>query len=84
MATSWAYSVDFSPPLKGHVFDIQPNRSNRQDIDFQTDLSKLLVFWEGFFDQHSAIKEYIVSIGTCQECGDVIVQQSVGMTNGRI
>ncbi|XP_078322971.1 uncharacterized protein LOC111122905 [Crassostrea virginica] len=81
MATSWAYSVDFSPPLKGHVFDIQPNGSNRLDIDFQTDLSRLLVFWEGFFDQHSAIKEYIVSIGTCQECGDVIVQQSVGMTN---
>ena len=80
LATSWAYNVDFSPPLKGHVFDIQPNGNSHLDIDFQTDLSKLLVFWEGFFDQHSAIKEYFVSIGTCPECGDVIEEQSVGMT----
>jgi hypothetical protein len=82
MATSWAYSVDFTPPLKGHVFDLQPNGSSKRDIDFQTDMSKLLVFWEGFFDPHSAIKEYTVSIGTCPECGDVIAEQTVGMATG--
>jgi hypothetical protein len=45
-------------------------------------MSKLLVFWEGFFDPHSAIKEYTVSIGTCPECGDVIAEQTVGMATG--
>lgn len=82
MATSWAFSVDFTPPLQGHVFDLQPNGTSRIDIDFQTDMTALLVFWEGFYDPHSAIKEYIISVGTCPECDDVIEEQSVGMTNG--
>lgn len=82
MATSWAFSVDFTPPLQGHVFDLQPNGTSRFDIDFQTDMTALLVLWEGFYDPHSAIKEYIISVGTCPECGDVIEEQSVGITNG--
>lgn len=66
----------------GHVFDLEPNGTIRLDIDFMTVMSSLLVFWEGFYDPHSAIKEYFVSIGTCPGCGDVIEEQSVGMTRG--
>lgn len=66
----------------GHVFDLEPNGTSRLDIDFMTVMSSLLVFWEGFYDPHSAIKEYFVSIGSCPGCGDVIEEQSVGMTRG--
>ncbi|XP_061181031.1 uncharacterized protein LOC133189645 [Saccostrea echinata] len=79
-ATSWAYSVDLSPPVAGHIYDGVPG-SNHSDIDFQTDMSSLNVYWEGFHDPHSAIKEYYVSVGTCPACSDVIGRQALGIVN---
>lgn len=32
----------------------------------------LFVFWEGFYDFYLVVKEYIISVGICLECGDVI------------
>nr|XP_034301655.1 uncharacterized protein LOC105322112 [Crassostrea gigas] len=81
LATSWAYNVDNSPPIAGHVYDGLPLSGNQSDIDFQTDMSALNVYWEGFFDPHSAIKEYYVSVGNCPGCDNVISTQALGMVN---
>ncbi|XP_061176006.1 uncharacterized protein LOC133184957 [Saccostrea echinata] len=79
LATSWAYIVDLSPPVEGYVFENSPSGSSKFDIDYQTDMSKLKVFWEGFHDPHSSIKEFFVTVGTCRRCDDVIGRQSVGL-----
>ena len=84
LATSWAYIVDLSAPLKGHVFDVLPSGYSKNDVDFQTDLSRLKVAWTGFHDPHSSIKEYFICVGTCSSCDDVIARQSVGIINGSI
>ncbi|XP_078321865.1 uncharacterized protein LOC111103999 isoform X3 [Crassostrea virginica] len=81
LATSWAYIVDLSAPLRGHVFDVLPAGDIKTDIDFQTDMSRLKVTWIGFYDPQSPIKEYFISIGTCSSCDDVIARQSVGIIN---
>ncbi|XP_061193435.1 uncharacterized protein LOC133201664 [Saccostrea echinata] len=81
VATSWAYTVDLSPPTKGHVLDISPTGNSKMDIDFQTDMSILKVYWEGFYEPHSSIKEYFITVGTCLHCDDVIGYQSVGLVN---
>lgn len=81
LATSWAYNVDTSPPIAGHVYDGLPLSGNQSDIDFQTDMSALNVYWEGFFDPHSAIKEYYISVGNCPGCDNVISTQAIGMVN---
>nr|XP_034314147.1 uncharacterized protein LOC105348718 isoform X1 [Crassostrea gigas] len=80
LATSWAYIVDLSPPIAGHIYDGVPG-SELADIDFQTDMSALNVYWEGFHDPHSAIKEYYISVGTCQSCDDVIGRQAIGIVS---
>ncbi|XP_033751510.1 LOW QUALITY PROTEIN: uncharacterized protein LOC117335547 [Pecten maximus] len=82
-ASSWAITVDLSPPVKGHVYDgTEDNHpTNQLDRDFQTDRSYIAAFWEGFFDAHSNIEEYFVSIGTCPGCQDVLEMQAVGITN---
>jgi hypothetical protein len=80
LATSWAYSVDVSPPIAGHIYDGVPG-TNHSDIDFQTDMSALNVYWEGFHDPHSAIKEYYISIGTCPACDDVVSRQALGIVH---
>ncbi|XP_061177042.1 uncharacterized protein LOC133185758 [Saccostrea echinata] len=79
LATSWAHIVDLSPPVKGYVFELSPSGNSKLDIDYQTDMSKLKVFWEGFHDPHSSIKEFFVTVGTCRRCDDVIGRQSVGL-----
>ncbi|XP_056015772.1 uncharacterized protein LOC125675332 [Ostrea edulis] len=81
MATSWAYTVDLSPPVQGHVLDVLPTKSITVDIDFQTDTEALAVVWYGFLDPHSLIQEYFINIGTCPLCDDVIGRQSVGLVN---
>ena len=84
LASSWAYSVDTSPPIAGHVYDgASSNPTARKDIDFQTDMSALKAFWEGFHDPHTSIKEFYVSVGTCPECEDVIARQAVGIVYGK-
>ncbi|KAK3101031.1 hypothetical protein FSP39_000383, partial [Pinctada imbricata] len=80
LATSWAYVVDTSPPIAGHVYDgMSSNLEGRKDVDFQTDMSYISAFWEGFHDSHSAIQEYYVSIGTCPGCMNSLDNQAVGM-----
>ncbi|XP_062616047.1 uncharacterized protein LOC134277752 [Saccostrea cucullata] len=79
MATSWAYTVDLTPPTIGHVLDISPMGKEVLDIDFQTETSKLFIVWKGFYDPHSSINEYLVSIGSCSRCEDVLVKQCVGV-----
>ena len=83
LATSWAYIVDLSAPLRGHVFDVLPSGDIKTDIDFQTDMSRLKVTWNGFHDPQTPIKEYFISIGTCSSCDDVISRQSVDIINGK-
>ncbi|XP_062576068.1 uncharacterized protein LOC134237945 [Saccostrea cucullata] len=78
-ATSWAYTVDFSPPSEGYVLELSPSGNSKLDIDYQTDINKLMIFWEGFYDPHSSIKEFFVTVGTCRRCDDVIRRQSVGL-----
>ncbi|XP_061176007.1 uncharacterized protein LOC133184958 [Saccostrea echinata] len=79
LATSWAYIVDLSPPVEGYVFELSPSGKNKVDIDYQTDMSKLKIYWEGFHDPHSSIKEIFITVGTCSRCDDVIGRQSVGL-----
>ncbi|KAK3100189.1 hypothetical protein FSP39_015958 [Pinctada imbricata] len=81
-ATSWAYVVDTTPPVAGHVYDGKPtNPVTRKDDDFQTDMSTLSVYWEGFHDPHTAITEYYISVGTCPLCQDVLGKQAIGIVN---
>ncbi|XP_021356985.1 uncharacterized protein LOC110452658 [Mizuhopecten yessoensis] len=82
-ASSWAITVDLSPPVAGHVYDGKRDNqpSNMLDRDFQTDRSYIAAFWEGFHDPHSNIREYSVSIGTCRGCQEVLETQAVGITN---
>ncbi|KAL5006990.1 hypothetical protein ScPMuIL_015796 [Solemya velum] len=81
LATSWAFVLDTSPPVSGHVYDgkvddLDPGQS---DVDYQTDMNSLYARWEGFHDAHSAIKEYYVSIGTCPHCEDILTAQPIGI-----
>ncbi|XP_061189002.1 uncharacterized protein LOC133197151 [Saccostrea echinata] len=80
--TSWAFTVEASPPVAGHVFDGDKSEtSNKEDLDFQTHLNYLSAYWEGFFDPHSAIKEYYISVGTCPRCQNVLQHQLIGIVN---
>ncbi|CAC5407073.1 unnamed protein product [Mytilus coruscus] len=82
-ASSWAYIYDMSPPVAGHAYDgsRESAASYMKDIDYQTDVKTLSAYWEGFHDLHSTIKAYYVSIGTCPECEDVLVNQDIGISN---
>ncbi|XP_076113981.1 uncharacterized protein LOC143082265 [Mytilus galloprovincialis] len=81
-ASSWAYIYDMSPPVAGHVYDgsVEAALSYMKDRDYQTDVKTLSAYWEGFHDPHSTIKSYYVSIGTCPECEDLLVNQDIGIT----
>ena len=83
-ASSWAYVYDMSPPVAGHVYDGHPGTlpSHVKDIDYQTDMSSLSVYWEGFYDAHTVIKHYSVQVGTCSGCTDVMKQQYIGIHKG--
>jgi hypothetical protein len=84
IATSWAFVVDTTSPVLGHVYDGQrpTTGSDVHDVDYQTDLSALYAHWEGFHDPHSSIKDYYVSIGTCPQCEDVLTNQAIGIVEG--
>ncbi|XP_076113983.1 uncharacterized protein LOC143082268 [Mytilus galloprovincialis] len=81
-ASSWAYIYDMSPPIAGHVYDgsRETAASYMKDIDYQTDVKTLSAYWEGFYDPHSTIKSYYVSIGTCPKCEDVLANQDIGIS----
>ena len=52
------------------------------DLDYQTEGSVIFAHWGGFSDPHTALKEFLVSIGTTKGGQDVIDAQSVGLDNG--
>uniref|UniRef100_A0ABM0GTS6 Uncharacterized protein LOC100370115 n=1 Tax=Saccoglossus kowalevskii TaxID=10224 RepID=A0ABM0GTS6_SACKO len=78
MATSWAVTIDTSPPEPGIVYDGERN-STVKDSDYQFDTSNINAYWEGFMDPHSGIVDYIWKIGTCRGCDDVMQEQHVGL-----
>ncbi|KAL3841826.1 hypothetical protein ACJMK2_019925 [Sinanodonta woodiana] len=82
LATSWAYIVEASPPIAGHVYDGNSSLADQlgiKDLDFQTDLKNLTVRWEGFYDPHSAVTSYYISVGTCPQCEDILTEQNIGI-----
>jgi len=81
-ASSWAFIADFSTPVAGHVYDRKYSSGKKQDVDFQPETSYISAFWEGFYDPHTIIKEYYVSIGTCPACQNVLPKQPVGIIEG--
>ena len=85
LAISWAFTVDASPPIAGHVFDGQRGGSYKQhkDVDYVADSTLIYVYWEGFHDPHTPIHEYIVQVGSCENCDDVLSQQPVGFDTGK-
>ncbi|XP_021364672.1 uncharacterized protein LOC110457646 [Mizuhopecten yessoensis] len=81
LATSWAFVADLSPPVTGKVYDGKYNAASYiKDVDYQTSSSMISCHWEGFYDPHTAITEYTVSIGKCKHCDDVISNYSVGLS----
>ncbi|KAK3581570.1 hypothetical protein CHS0354_031918 [Potamilus streckersoni] len=82
LATSWAYIVEASPPIVGHVYDGNSSLADQlgvKDLDFQTNLKNLTVRWEGFYDPHSAITSYYISVGRCPQCEDIMTEQMIGI-----
>ncbi|KAK3581574.1 hypothetical protein CHS0354_031921 [Potamilus streckersoni] len=82
LATSWAYIVEASPPIMGHVYDGNSSLADQlgvKDLDFQTDLKNLTVRWEGFYDPHSSITSYYISVGRCPQCEDIMTEQKIGI-----
>lgn len=67
----WVYRVDFLLLIVGYIYDGVLG-FELVDIDFQTDMFVLNVYWEGFYDFYFVIKEYYISVGTCFFCDDVI------------
>ncbi|XP_071123054.1 uncharacterized protein [Mytilus edulis] len=82
LATSWAFQVDTTPPTPGHVYDGDKSQltGSVKDIDYQTETKVLHAYWEGFHESHSTIRDYYVSIGTCQQCEDILQEQAIGIT----
>jgi len=76
--------VDTTPPTDGHVYDGQRSQmtGDKKDVDYQTESKVLYAYWEGFHDSHSVIQEYYVSVGTCQNCDDVLNRQALGIVEG--
>lgn len=74
-----------SPPIAGYVYDSNPDsiESKMRDVDYQTNLRKLSVYWDGFYDSHSTIKSYYVSVGTCSGCQDELRHQGIGIVNSK-
>ena len=85
LATSWGFVVDMTPPVPGNVFDGPRQKDGRpQDIDAQTYSCHMDAHWDGFYEPHSVIKEYFISIGTCPNCQNVVSRQAVGLVQGRL
>ena len=67
-----------------HLYDgsRKDAKPGRRDADFQTDASYIACYWEGLHGHHSTIKEYYISLGTCNICEDLIEHQAIGITEG--
>ena len=84
VATSWAFQVDTTPPTIGHVYDGDKTvlTGTVKDMDYQTDSKVLYAYWEGFHESQSTIRDYYVSVGTCPQCEDILLEQAIGITYG--
>ncbi|XP_053398434.1 uncharacterized protein LOC128556766 [Mercenaria mercenaria] len=78
--SSWAFIVEATPPVPGKVYDGPPGMDGScVDVDYIENNSTLKAHWKGFHDPHSTMVEYFVNIGSCKDCEDVLVKQSVGI-----
>lgn len=83
MASSWAFIVDASPPVPGVVCDGRLLTSAFcNDVDYIENSSVLNVHWTNFYEPHSSIMEYHISVGSCRNCEDVLTTQPIGIRNG--
>ena len=82
VATSWAFLVDVTPPVVGHVFDGPVINGTDNDNDYTRSHDTLQAHWKGFHDQHTSIKEYFITAGSCKMCDDVLVKQPIGVREG--
>ena len=83
IASSWAFTVDATAPNQGHVYDGPKGENGTlNDIDYVTNTSVIEAHWTEFYDHHSTVIEYYVSVGTCKGCDDVLQQQPVGIMLG--
>ena len=46
----------------------------------QTCSSQIGATWGGFYDPHSHVTGYSVSIGKCRGCGDILEKSNIGLT----
>ena len=75
--------METTPPVPGKVYDGPPGIDGTcTDVDYIENHSTLNAHWKGFHDPHSTMVEYFVNIGSCQDCEDVLVKQSVGIKTG--
>jgi hypothetical protein len=75
--------VEATPPVPGKVYDGPPGIDGScVDVDYIENHSTLRAHWKGFHDPHSTMVEYFVYIGSCKDCEDVLVKQSVGIITG--
>jgi hypothetical protein len=66
------------------VYDGPPGKDGTCiDVDYKENHSTLNAHWKGFHDPHSTMVEYFVNIGSCKDCEDVLVKQSVGIKTGK-
>lgn len=82
VASSWAFVVDVSPPVIGHVYDGPFINGMFIDLDNTNDHTKIAAHWKGFHDPHTSIKEYFIAVGSCSDCDDVLVEQTIGLQTG--
>ena len=54
------------------------------DLDYQTEGSMIFAHWVGFSDPHTALKEFLVSVGTTKGGQDVVETQEIGLATGNI
>ncbi|XP_060604506.1 uncharacterized protein LOC132757271 [Ruditapes philippinarum] len=81
--SSWAFTVEATPPIPGKVYDGPPGKDGTCiDVDYIENHSTLKAHWKGFHDPHSTMVEYFVNIGSCKDCEDVLVKQSIGIKTG--
>ena len=78
--------MDASPPVAGHVYDGKRTEGTgkHKDVDYVSDMEVIHAYWEGFHDPHTPIREYLVRVGSCERCGDIMSQQPVGLDNGNL
>ncbi|KAI0239584.1 hypothetical protein LSAT2_009684 [Lamellibrachia satsuma] len=73
-----AVVVDATVPVAGHVYDVISDVQTK-DVDYTTVESEIGAKWFGFYDLHSHVTGYSVSIGKCRQCDDILEKSHVGI-----